>query len=54
VNILYRRELESADDPAALRAEKVAEFRENLRILSSRPAAASSTKSSSPGTRAPS
>jgi len=30
VNILYRRELESADDPAALRAEKVAEFREKF------------------------
>ncbi len=27
VNILYRRELESAADPAALRAEKTAEFR---------------------------
>ncbi|HXW05362.1 MAG TPA: carboxyl transferase domain-containing protein [Vicinamibacterales bacterium] len=27
VNILYRRELETAADPAALRAEKVAEFR---------------------------
>jgi propionyl-CoA carboxylase beta chain len=27
VNVLYRRELEAADDPAALRAERVAEFR---------------------------
>jgi propionyl-CoA carboxylase beta chain len=30
VNILYRRELDAAGDPAALRAEKVAEFREKL------------------------
>ena len=30
VNILYRRELEAADDPDALRAEKIAEFREKL------------------------
>ncbi len=30
VNILYRRELESAADPAALRAEKTAEFREKF------------------------
>jgi propionyl-CoA carboxylase beta chain len=30
VNILYRRELEQAPDPAALRAEKVAEYRERL------------------------
>jgi propionyl-CoA carboxylase beta chain len=30
VNILYRRELEQAPDPAALRAEKVAEFREKF------------------------
>ncbi|MCA1583372.1 MAG: methylmalonyl-CoA carboxyltransferase [Acidobacteria bacterium] len=30
VNILYRRELEQAADPAALRAEKVAEFREKF------------------------
>jgi propionyl-CoA carboxylase beta chain len=30
VNILYRRELESARDPEALRAEKVAEFREKF------------------------
>jgi propionyl-CoA carboxylase beta chain len=27
VNILYKREIERADDPAAMRAEKVAEFR---------------------------
>ena len=30
VNVLYRRELEAADDPAALRAAKVAEFREKF------------------------
>jgi propionyl-CoA carboxylase beta chain len=30
VNILYKRELDQADDPAALRAEKIAEFREKL------------------------
>jgi propionyl-CoA carboxylase beta subunit len=30
VNILYKRELESATDPAAARAEKVAEFREKF------------------------
>ena len=30
VNILYRRELEAAEDPAALRAEKIAEFRDKL------------------------
>jgi len=30
VNVLYRRELESAADPAALRAERVAEFREKF------------------------
>jgi propionyl-CoA carboxylase beta subunit len=30
VNILYRRELESAADPAALRAQRVAEFREKF------------------------
>jgi propionyl-CoA carboxylase beta chain len=27
VNILYKRELDGADDPAKVRAEKVAEFR---------------------------
>jgi propionyl-CoA carboxylase beta chain len=30
VNVLYRRELEKAADPAALRAQKVAEFREKF------------------------
>ncbi len=30
VNILYKRELDSASDPAAVRAEKVAEFREKF------------------------
>ena len=30
VNILYKRELEAADDPAALRAAKVAEYRDKL------------------------
>ena len=30
VNVLYRRELDAADDPEALRAEKIAEFREKL------------------------
>src|SRR5882724_4480572 len=30
VNILYKRELEAASDPAAARAEKIAEFREKL------------------------
>jgi len=30
VNILYKRELDAASDPAALRAEKVAEYREKL------------------------
>ena len=30
VNILYKRELDAASDPAALRAAKVAEFREKL------------------------
>ena len=30
VNILYRRELETADDPELLRAEKIAEFKDNF------------------------
>ena len=30
VNVLYRRELAAAQDPAAARAEKVAEFREKF------------------------
>jgi propionyl-CoA carboxylase beta chain len=30
VNILYRRELQAAADPAALRAQLIAEFREKL------------------------
>ncbi len=30
VNILYKRELDAASDPAAMRAEKVAEFREKF------------------------
>jgi propionyl-CoA carboxylase beta chain len=30
VNILYRREIEKAVDPAAMRAEKIAEFREKF------------------------
>jgi propionyl-CoA carboxylase beta chain len=30
VNVLYRREIEKAADPAAMRAEKVAEFREKF------------------------
>jgi propionyl-CoA carboxylase beta chain len=30
VNVLYRRELEAAEDPAALRAQKVQEFREKF------------------------
>jgi propionyl-CoA carboxylase beta chain len=30
VNILYKRELEAAADPASLRARKVAEFREKF------------------------
>jgi propionyl-CoA carboxylase beta chain len=30
VNVLYRRELQKAEDPAALRARKVAEFREKF------------------------
>ena len=30
VNVLYKRELEAAPDPAALRAQKVAEFREKF------------------------
>jgi propionyl-CoA carboxylase beta chain len=30
VNILYKREIEKASDPAALRAQKVAEFREKF------------------------
>jgi propionyl-CoA carboxylase beta subunit len=30
VNVLYRRELETAGDPAAVRAEKVAEFRDKF------------------------
>jgi propionyl-CoA carboxylase beta chain len=30
VNVLYRRELQSAADPEALRAQKVAEFRERF------------------------
>ena len=30
VNILYKRELDAAEDPDALRAERVAEFREKL------------------------
>jgi propionyl-CoA carboxylase beta chain len=30
VNILYKREIENAEDPAAMRAQKVAEFREKF------------------------
>jgi len=30
VNILYKRELDAAEDPAALRAERVSEFREKF------------------------
>jgi acetyl-CoA carboxylase carboxyltransferase component len=30
VNILYRRELEKAEDPAGVRAARVAEFREKF------------------------
>jgi len=30
VNILYRQELASAEDPAALRAEKIAEYEDTL------------------------
>jgi propionyl-CoA carboxylase beta chain len=30
VNVLYRRELEAAEDPTALRAQKVQEFREKF------------------------
>ena len=30
VNVLYRRELDTAPDPAALRAQRVAEFREKF------------------------
>ena len=30
VNILYRKELQEASDPAAVRAERVREFREKL------------------------
>jgi propionyl-CoA carboxylase beta chain len=30
VNVLYKREIDQADDPAALRAEKIAEFREKF------------------------
>ncbi len=30
VNILYRREIEKAEDPVAMRAEKIAEFREKF------------------------
>ena len=30
VNILYKRELDAASDPAAVRAEKVREFREKF------------------------
>ena len=30
VNVLYRRELDAADDPAALRAERVTEFRQKF------------------------
>jgi propionyl-CoA carboxylase beta chain len=30
VNVLYRREIEKAEDPAAFRAQKVAEFRDKF------------------------
>jgi propionyl-CoA carboxylase beta chain len=30
VNILYKREIEKAADPAAMRAQKIAEFREKF------------------------
>jgi propionyl-CoA carboxylase beta chain len=30
VNVLYKREIEKAADPAAMRAQKVAEFREKF------------------------
>ena len=49
VNILYKRELEAAADAIAARAEKVAEFRDEVRqSVHRRRRAASSTKSSSP------
>ena len=45
VNILYKRELEAAaKDPDALRAERVAEFREKFANPYMRPARASSTR----------
>jgi propionyl-CoA carboxylase beta chain len=30
VNILYRREIDAADDPAALRAQRIAEYKEKF------------------------
>ena len=46
VNILYKRELDAAADPAAARAEKVAEFREKFANPYIAAGAASSTRSS--------
>ena len=55
VNILYRRELAAAADPAALRAKLVGGVpRRSSPIRSSPPRAGSSTRSSSRGRRAPS
>ena len=53
VNILYKRELETAADPAARREERVREFRRSSPTRSSRPGAASSTRSSSRGPPGP-
>ena len=52
VNILYKREIDEAADPAAARAEKVAEFREKFANPYVAASAASSTKSSARARRA--
>jgi len=44
VNILYRRELASAEDPDALRAQRVAEYEDTLANPTSRRSAGTWTR----------
>ena len=53
VNIVFRKEIEAADDPAARRAELVEEYRERSRTRSPPPSAATWTTSSPPAAPAP-
>ena len=52
VNVLFKKELEAADDPVAERARRVAEFRESSQARSLRPRGDSSTRLFSRGRRA--